>query len=172
MFNRLVTLAAALALPICAQTGPLEQFEKKIRPVLVARCMPCHASSSATPQARLTLDTSSGIERGGRSGAIVVPGAADRSLLMRAIRYTDKELKMPPGKPLSPEEVADFELWIRQGAKLPQDSSTAAKKQPSKLWSLQKPQRAAMPDVKNKNWVRQDIDFFILQKLESKGLTP
>ena len=54
---------------------------------------------------------------------------------MRAIRHTEKNLKMPPGKPLAPEVVADFELWIREGAAMPADQPAAAPKQKI-LWSL------------------------------------
>src|SRR5437868_165605 len=116
MFYRVGTLAAAIAMSASAQTAALELFETKIRPVLVSRCSPCHVSSAAAPQAGLTLDTTRGIQRGGRSGILIQPGDPDNSLLIRAIRHNDKQLKMPPGNPLAPEVVADFELWIRNGA--------------------------------------------------------
>ena len=153
---RLGALTAALAISSAAQTPALEHFEAKIRPVLLSRCSPCHSSSTPTPQAGLTLDTASGIRR------VIQPGDPDNSLLMRAIRYTDKQLKMPPGKPLPPEVVADFELWIRNGAVLPADAPSTSRKPPA-LWSLKKPQLPAQP---------ADIDTFIREKLKARSLTP
>ena len=170
MFQRLAIVTAALALPVCAQTPGLELFENRIRPVLLAHCSPCHGSSSS-PQAGLTLDTTSGLQRGGRSGPVIQPGDPDKSLLLRAIRHTDKDLKMPPSKPLAPEVVADFELWIRSGAPMPADTQSAVRKQPP-LWSLKKPQMPAIPEVSHQDWARGEIDTFILQKLEAKGLAP
>jgi hypothetical protein len=159
------------AISVLAQTPALEHFEKKIRPVLASRCAQCHGSSLSAPQAGLTLDTATGIQRGGRSGPVLTPGDPEKSLLIRAIRRTDKQLMMPPGNPLPPEVVADFELWIRQGAPLPADSPSPARPKPV-LWSLQKPRFPALPSANNKSWIRNDIDAFILQKLEAKGLAP
>ena len=101
---------------------------------------------------------------------LIQPGDPDNSLLIRAIRHTDKKLKMPPGDPLSPEVVADFELWIREGASLPADA-VATDKKPS-LWSLQKPKLPAFPTVRSQSWVRNDIDRFVLSRLEAKSLSP
>jgi hypothetical protein len=86
-------------------------------------------------------------------------------------RYTDKNLKMPPGGPLSSESVADFELWIREGASLPAESLAVEKKQAS-LWSLQKPRLPAFPAVRSEGWIRNDIDRFILSRLEARDLGP
>jgi Protein of unknown function (DUF1553)/Protein of unknown function (DUF1549)/Planctomycete cytochrome C len=171
MFLQLATLAAALAIGARAQNAAIDHFENKIRPVLASRCFACHSASAAAPQGGLLLDSAQGIRRGGNSGTAIRPGDPEGSLLIRAIRHTDKKLKMPPGDPLSPEEVADFELWIREGASLPADPSTVDKKQ-SLLWSLQKPRLTAFPAVKNQGWVRNDIDRFILSLLERRNLAP
>ena len=122
---RIPSVALALSTLALAQDGGVDAFEKKIRPVLASRCYACHSSSMASPQAGLRLDSAQGIRQGGNSGAIVQPGEPDRSLLLRAIRYTDKSLKMPPGKPLAPEIVADFEAWVRAGAPMPADQPKA-----------------------------------------------
>lgn len=155
ILHRLAILTALAVLPCWAQTSALEHFETKIRPVLAASCYPCHNSSSPAPPAGLTLDTVRGIQR------VVQPGDPANSLLLQAVRYTDAKLKMPPGKPLPSEVVADFELWIRNGAPLPADT-TATARAPA-LWSLRKPQ---LPP----NAV--DIDTFIREKLHAKGLDP
>jgi hypothetical protein len=171
MVFRLGTVAAALAMGAVAQEASFDHFEKKIRPVLVSQCYACHSTSAAAPQGGLLLDSARGIRKGGNSGAAIQPGDPEHSLLMRAIRYADKKLKMPPGKPLAPEVVADFERWIREGAVLPVDPVTVVKKQP-RLWSLEKPQLPALPVVRGQHWVRSDIDRFILSRLEAKDLAP
>src|SRR4249920_2838793 len=103
MLFQLAMLAAALAFRVNAQNATVDQFEKEIRPVLVSKCYACHSTSAATPQGGLLLDSTQGIRRGGNSGPAIQPGDPEHSLLMHAIRYTDKNLKMPPGGPLSPE---------------------------------------------------------------------
>ena len=171
MLFQLGTLAAALVIGADAQNAAIDHFEKKIRPVLASRCYPCHSTSTAAPQGGLLLDSTQGIRRGGNSGPAIQPGDPEHSLLIRAIRHTDKKLKMPPGDPLSPELVAEFELWIREGASLPAEPLTIDKKQPS-LWSLQKPRLPELPAVKGQGWVRNDIDRFILSRLEARHLGP
>src|SRR5262247_2424274 len=113
------SLVATLAIAAGAQSASFDHFEKKIRPVLASQCYACHSKSAAAPQGGLLLDSPQGIRRGGNSGALIQPGDPDNSLLIRALRHTDKKLKMPPGDPLSPEVVANFELWIRDGGSLP-----------------------------------------------------
>src|SRR6476646_2206480 len=142
MFFRLGITVAIAAIAAAAQDAALERFEKEIRPVLAGRCYPCHSASAATLQGGLLLDSADGIRRGGNSGVVVRPGNPDQSLLIRAIRRTDKTLQMPPGSPLPPDVVANFEAWIREGAPLPEDRVTPVKKQPV-LWSLKRP---VLPD--------------------------
>src|SRR5213593_1531447 len=146
MFFRLGILVAALAIGADAQNAGVDHFEKKIRPVLASQCYACHSTSAPAPQGGLLLDSARGIRKGGNSGVAIQAGDPERSLLMRAISYTDKKLKMPPGKPLASEVVADFERWIREGA--------------------------ALPSVRGQHWVRRDIDHFILSRLEAKDLAP
>lgn len=153
------------------QDAGLDHFEKKIRPVLASRCHSCHGSSTPVPQGGLRLDSVGGLRKGGNSGAIVQPGDPERSLLVRALRHTDKNLKMPPDKPLPREIVADFETWVRLGASMPEDRLRTEQKKPA-LWSLQKPKPPAIPAARNSSWGRNDIDRFILSRLESRGLSP
>src|SRR5947209_11722824 len=119
MLFRLGITAVLAATVAAAQNGGVDRFEKEVRPVLAERCYPCHSASSATPQGGLLLDSADGIRRGGNSGAVIRPGEPDLSLLIRAIRYTDPKLKMPPGGALRPEVVGRFEAWVRDGAPLP-----------------------------------------------------
>jgi hypothetical protein len=170
MLLRLSIAGALVAIAAAAQESTSDRFEKKIRPVLAQRCYQCHSSSAAAPQGGLRLDSAGGIRRGGNSGVVIRPGNPESSLIIRAIRYQDKNLKMPPGGALPPEIVADFEAWIRDGASLPQDRAPSTTRQ-SKLWSLKAPARSVLPIVTAK-WGRNEIDLFILSKLEAKGLAP
>ena len=173
MTRRLAIAIASLVPALFAQNAALDHFEKKVRPVLAARCHACHNGRGGTPpQGGLTLDSAAGIRKGGNSGTAIQPGDPDESLLLRAIRYTSKSLRMPPDKPLPPETVADIETWIRNGAPLPADAPVVAKSNRPQLWSLTPPQKSTPPEVRQSNWPRHDIDRFILQKLEAANLTP
>jgi len=142
--------------------GQTDAFETRIRPVLAARCYPCHSAASPSPQGGLSLDSTAGIRKGGNSGPVLVAGAPDASLLIRALRHTDSKLKMPPGKPLDSAVVADFEAWVKAGAALPADRGAAPPVvSKAQLWSLRKPERAASAT---------GIDQFVLSRLREKGL--
>src|SRR3954452_23017723 len=84
-----------------AQDSGADLFETKIRPVLAAKCYACHSASAATPQGGLLLDSVTAIRRGGTSGVAVQRADPSRSLLSRALQHTDKNLKMPPARPLA-----------------------------------------------------------------------
>ncbi len=165
-----------LAVPLGAQNSDSDNqnlFETKIRPVLALRCYACHSAKAAKVQGGLLLDSQAGLKRGGNSGAVIEAGDPDKSLLVRALRYQDKNLQMPPGKPLPGAVVADFENWIRLGAAMPADAIAIKPLDERKqFWSFQPPKDHVPPDVKQKDWVRNDVDHFILAKLEQKGLGP
>src|SRR5262249_25296393 len=89
----------------------IEFFETAIRPVLADRCFQCHGSSVEEPKGGLVLETREGILNGGDSGPVIVPGDPEASLLIKAIRYRDKALRMPPKGRLAPAQVSAFETW-------------------------------------------------------------
>src|SRR5688500_15268439 len=96
-----LTLLLCLGAPLRADEGT-DFFEKKIRPVLTDACYSCHAQSAEKIKGGLSLDTKAGWERGGDSGPALIPGNPDGSLLIKAIRYSDENLQMPPkGKKLT-----------------------------------------------------------------------
>src|SRR4051794_24916519 len=152
MLFRLGITAAIAAIAAAAQDAALDRFEKEIRPVLTGRCYGCHSASAAALKGGLLLDSAEGIRRGGNSGVVVQPGNPDQSLLIRAIRHTDKALKMPPGSPLPPDVVANFEAWVREGAPLPADRAPTVKKPPA-LWSLKRPGLPDVPAVHGHPWI-------------------
>src|SRR5947209_16374214 len=80
----------------CAPADPaaLEFFETKIRPVLASRCFVCHSAAAPKVQGGLLLDSRTGLQKGGNSGAVIDSAQPDRSVILRAIRYQDKELRM------------------------------------------------------------------------------
>jgi len=183
-----VTLAFLLAgaAPARAQipTEDLEHFESKIRPVLAERCYQCHGADPERIRGGLVLVDAAGVRAGGDSGAVVVPGAPDDSLLIEAIRY-EGVIKMPPGGRLPASVVADFEWWITQGARDPRVSDTpvvvatgaesggAYDFGPGREhWAFRAMGRPELPVVENEAWVRGPIDQFILARLEADGLSP
>src|SRR5262249_39992362 len=97
----------------------MDFFEKKVRPLLADHCYRCHSHRATKLRGRPRLDTREGVLKGGNSGRAVVPGDPERSLLIRAVRHADPDLKMPPGKRLSAEEVAALEAWVKRGAPVP-----------------------------------------------------
>src|SRR5205823_14598779 len=103
-------------LPIAAQTNGVELFESKIRPVLAAECSACHSSAAKSPMGSLVLDTKAGLQKGGVSGPVVIPGKPEASRLLKALGYTDARLKMPPTGKLPDETIAHFAEWIAAGA--------------------------------------------------------
>ena len=156
----------------------LDFFESKIRPVLVEHCYSCHSEKSEKIRGGLRLDTREDLLRGGTSGAVIVPGDPDASLFIKAIRYKDEELQMPPkDKKLSDEQIANFEAWVKMGAPDPRASAgpkslTDIAEARTKHWAFQPVQKPAPPSVKLKRWAQTPIDNFVLAKLEQKKLKP
>ena len=135
-------------------------FRYQIRPILSRHCFACHGPDPSHRMAGLRLDD--------RDSAItdvevIVPGAPDESTLVDVISSEDDDVRMPPsdaGSRLSDEEIRLIRLWIEQGARY------------SKHWSYEKPQRLPPPTVASTNWPRNEIDLFILARLEEDGLRP
>ena len=162
-----------------AQTAPpdaagVEFFEKKIRPVLATRCYVCHGAMAPKVQGGLHLDSRDGLRKGGNSGPPIVAGDPDASLLIKALRYTDPNLKMPPGKALPPEVVANFEAWVRLGAPDPRTEAPPAKTaaKTRDWWAFKQPVRPPVPALADSSWLKTPVDNFILEKLTAAKLTP
>ncbi len=173
MFQRALVFAF-LATTVSAVD--MTHFEQRIRPLLIANCIDCHGPDKQ--KGGLRLDSRAGWQTGGDSGPAITPGKLDASHLFRAISYTDRDLKMPPKRKLKDSEIADLKLWIESGAPDPRDEvvSTGGKSKAARadasFWSFQTPKLTPLPDVKNTTWPANDIDRFILSKLEQNSLTP
>lgn len=155
----------------------LEFFEKHVRPVLEERCLSCHSSTLAKPKGGLALDTREGWQRGAALGAAIVPGDPDASPLVRAIRYDDFELQMPPKGKLVQAEIDVLESWVRRGAPDPREggASTApahAVPRPEEHWAFRALTDPPPPAVRDAAWVQNGVDRFVLARLESEGLAP
>ncbi len=150
-------------------------FETKIRPLLADSCYQCHSRQSKKVKGGLLVDSREGLLKGGDSGPILGNGDPDQSLLIKAVRYKDEDLRMPPdGKKLTGAEVADLEAWVKMGAPLPGAGLQEDKIKASAgtHWAFQPVKRPAIPAVKNGRWVQSPVDAFILAKLELNGMQP
>jgi hypothetical protein len=170
-------LLAALLAPLPASGAPQEQpldpeglelFERRIRPLLVDQCYSCHSPSAKSVKGGLLLDTRANLLKGGDTGPALVPGDPDRSLLLKALRSTDPELKMPPKKKLPADVVADVEAWIRRGAPDPRTGAPAAADpvaaKAAAHWAFKAPRAPADG--------APSIDGFIRARLQAAGLQP
>src|SRR5262249_21872383 len=157
-----------------SEPANIEFFEKKIRPVLVENCYKCHGNGNKKGQ--LQLDSRAGMLKGGEIGPVVIPGQPDQSVLIKAIRYTDDVLKMPPKGKLPETTIADFVQWVKSGAPWPETAvakgeetgkrslALNARKKP---WSLMPLQNHLLPPASGHNWAFSPIDTFIQTKLEA-----
>ncbi|MDB6124462.1 MAG: hypothetical protein JWQ71_3455 [Pedosphaera sp.] len=180
------TLGFALALPGFAADIKLtpEQsdfFEKKIRPILVDNCYKCHSHDSEKVKGGLLLDTRDGLLKGGDTGPALIPGDVDKSLLIQAVRYGNKDLQMPPNdRQLASNQIQDLEAWVKMGA--PDPRTTVENGQHNyqvdfdkakKHWSFQPIAKPSVPEVQDpQHWVQTPIDSFILAALAPKNLNP
>jgi mono/diheme cytochrome c family protein len=127
-----VSLAFALltGVRLTAQTSPQTFFEEMVRPLLAENCYACHTEARS---GGLRLDSRETLLAGGKSGAAIVPGDPDHSLLIAAVEHTHAKLRMPPGKKLTDAQIAALREWVKAGAPWPV-STVAAK--PKRLWGL------------------------------------
>jgi hypothetical protein len=153
----------------------IEFFEQRVRPVFVEHCYKCHSAGAEKVKGGLLLDTREGLLKGGDSGPAIVAGDPDKSLFIKAVRYTDEHLQMPPkGQKLSDQQIADLEAWVKMGGPDPRTQevqSSKSKVQSSEHWAFRPVTQPLVPDVRNKRLVQTAVDSFLLAKLEEKGLT-
>jgi hypothetical protein len=159
----------------------LDLFEKRIRPLLVERCYECHSTQSRKAKGGLLLDSKPAMLKGGDSGPAVVPGNIEKSLLIKAVRYHDPDIQMPPKQPLTEAQIADFERWVRIGAPDPRMAPTAAAAaspaaydfvKAKQFWSFVPVANPPIPKVKSTDWSANPVDAFVQAQREAKGLRP
>ena len=173
-----VTVLAGTARGAEIAKAQLDFFENKVRPVLAQHCYKCHNSAEGKLKGDLALDTKDGVIHGGETGPAIVPGDPAKSLLIKAISYTDANLQMPPkGEKLSDAQIADLTAWVKMGAPDPRTGAANAKykgksEAARQHWAYQPVKKPSPPEVKQKDWVANPLDAFILAKLEEKEMYP
>jgi len=156
-------MAFAGAAFAASSTEEAVRFNRDIRPLFSDTCFPCHGFDANKRKAELRLDTPDGAVALHKGKPAVKGGDLKGSELWRRINSVDPKVMMPPpdsGKKLNPQQVALIGKWIEQGAKY------------QKHWAFEPPIRQAAPPVKKTDWSRNELDHFILAKLESKQLQP
>jgi len=146
-----------------AAAAPID-FNRDIRPILSEHCYTCHGPDEGKRKAGLRLDVKEEAFKALKSGRrAVVAGDAKASSLVERVESKDPDEVMPPpqgGKPLAPAQVAVLRRWVESGAEW------------SAHWSFVPPARPALPPVKDAKWPRNEMDRFVLAKLEAEGLKP
>jgi hypothetical protein len=146
-----------------AKPKPVD-FTREIRPILADKCFQCHGPDAGRRKGKLRLDNRQDATAPAASGSpAVAPGRLDESELYQRITADDPEERMPPAsskKSLSADEIARLKAWIEQGAVYREH------------WAFVPPVRPRIPAVKDAGWCRNPIDFFVLARLESEGLSP
>lgn len=150
--------------------GPAEFFETRVRPLLAEKCFACHTQ---TKMGGLEMVSREALLRGGQSGPAVEPRAPERSLLIKAVRYTDERLRMPPTEQLSAEEVAVLTKWVEAGAAWPAaglattgtDGKLVITDDHRSFWAFRPIQRVQPPPGSG-----SPIDRFIDARLKEAGV--
>jgi hypothetical protein len=138
-----------------------------IRPVLSDKCFKCHGPDGKQRQAGLRLDIPDSAFaplRETKGAFAIVPGKPEQSELFKRISSTDSSYMMPTPEShlgaLTEYEVKLFKKWIEQGGKY------------EPHWAFIAPVKPTLPEIDNKKWVKNEIDYFTLDKMSLKGLTP
>ncbi len=174
----LVVTASAAAQEPPADPAGLEFFEKSIRPLLVQHCAECHDHGKT--EGGLSLSSRAALLKGGDSGPAVVSGRPAESRLIEALRYKNLDLQMPPSGALPAADVEAFEKWVAMGAPDPRTETTPAHapqrgmsiEAGREFWSMKPVVRPEVPEVAHRDRVQTPVDAFLLNHLESNGLSP
>jgi Protein of unknown function (DUF1553)/Protein of unknown function (DUF1549)/Planctomycete cytochrome C len=168
-----VTAEGSSQLPPAVQSTV--EFVRDVEPILHKNCYVCHGPSQQMNGLR--LDQKETALKGGYSGAAIQPGKSAESLLIKKVASSKDGFKMPPtGAALTATEIGILRAWIDQGADWPtQAAPSAVKMSPAEKkshWSFQRVKQPEPPLVRERSWVRNPIDAFILARLESEGISP
>ncbi len=171
-------LAAWATVPALADDAKLPpsvsrpiDFARDVEPILAKNCQRCHGPKKQ--KGGLALHVVDRAMAGGDGGPAIVAGRSAESRLIRYVAGLEDE-RMPPedsGDPLSNEQIGILRAWIDQGAKW-SSTSVASTKTASDHWSFQPPRRPDPPSLKDRSWVRNPIDAFVLAHLEGREMRP
>ena len=172
-------LATAFVATAGADDAGIAFFERKVRPILVESCYECHSLESGKSKGDLLLDSRDALLKGGELGPAIVPGNPEESLAFLAVTYTDDDLEMPPKKQLSEQEIRILRRWIAMGAPDPRRGDPAAVVAEEEAidfdearnhWAFRPLAEPSLPEVSDPEWPLQEIDRFILARLDRDGL--
>lgn len=139
-------------------------YSQQVRPILAKHCFACHGPDANHRESGLALHTAELAYARADSGDFgIVPGQPETSGVLIRIESDDDDERMPPsdhGPPLSAAEIDIIRRWIVQGAPYEQH------------WAYRPLQRPEIPAVNQRGWPRNEIDYFVLAKLEQNGLAP
>ena len=150
-------------------------------------CIRDSSDNGSRIRAGFEIDTRDAMIRGGDSGAGIVPGDPDASLLIQAVRYDDPFLQMPPRGALSADEIAALEHWVAMGAPMPEPRGHEVEgvapgtefrwsdediERGRSHWAYRPVTDAGAPDVSDPTWGRRSLDHFVLAGLDDRGVTP
>ena len=181
----LTILTVFVQTALSATPEQIDFFEQRIRPMLVNECYECHGVNKQ--KGGLRVDFRDGLLEGGDTGPAVIPGDADKSLLIQSIRHVAPDSKMPKDRPaLADSVIEDFVAWVNQGAFDPRDqpptvgetvttdngSWAATLKARAEWWSFQPVRKPAIPKVRDTAWSEHPVDRFLQAKMEERGLRP
>ncbi len=180
-----ISLAAAM-LPVpevgAADPADFSHFEAKVRPLLVAHCLQCHAGEKTS--GGLALDSREGWQKGGDSGPAILPGEPEASLLLKAIRGVEGVSSMPPeedhnGQPLprlAADEIAVLVEWIRAGAPDPRSVGVKiggmSREEAQNWWAFQALTPVTPPAAADGPAIHNEIDRFLQARLDAVGIAP
>lgn len=142
-------------------------YNYDVRPILSDKCFNCHGPDAQKREAGLRLDIAEEAYKALQDHPgkhAIVPGNPDLSELIVRVSSKDTSLQMPSVKSglpaLTEREINILKKWIKQGAVY------------EPHWAFVVPKKQPVPEVSDRQWPVNEIDFFILQKMEQKGLTP
>jgi mono/diheme cytochrome c family protein len=161
----LTVFGAAATVEGASTTGPSTlDFNRDIRPILSEHCYACHGPDENKRKAGLRLDRQEDAFKELKEGRhALIAGDLEHSTLAVRVASSDPDEVMPPpkfGKPLSASETALLRRWVSEGAAW------------KKHWAFLPPEHLPVPSVTNTPWVRNELDHFILSRLEKEGLQP
>jgi mono/diheme cytochrome c family protein len=176
--------AAPADLPAPADPAALRHFENEIRPLLAESCFECHGPERKKVRGDLRMTGRGALLRGGLRGPALVPGRPDDSLLVKAVRWGDADLQMPPDRKLGERQIEALEQWVAMGAPWPDeagaegdaagDDATAGPDMDAGRgwWAFRPVVRPPVPAVAGDAGVVHPIDAFVHEKLAAAGLEP
>ena len=170
--RRIVSAVALVILGTTVRAGDAVDFVRDVRPIFDAHCTRCHGEDRQRSEFRLDVKAEA-LKGGDIFRPVIVPGKAGQSPLIHVVSGTDDEMVMPPkGERLSAKEIQTLTAWIDAGAVWPAGVDRVTLEDRAAHWSFQPLTQPTVPRTRRDDWARNDIDRFVLSRLESASLAP